>query len=119
MILADASVWINHLRLGEPRLADLLNNFRILIHPMVIGELACGNLKARKDVLDFLNRLPRVPVADHEEVLGFIEHRRLMGRGIGFINAHLPSAAALAGSLLWTHDARIEQAAVDLGLALT
>ena len=69
MILVDSSIWINHLRAGEPRLVDLLSNARVLIHPFIVGELACGNLKNRKVVLSLLQDLPAAPVATDEEVL--------------------------------------------------
>ena len=83
MILVDTSVWINHLRAEEPRLVSLLNDNRVLVYPMVIGELACGNLHNRGEVLNLLSRLAEIPVIADAEVLFFIERHRLMGRGIG------------------------------------
>ena len=104
MILADTSIWIDHLRAGEPGLASLLNDNRVLTHPMVIGELACGNLPNRDcGAGPAWGRLPGIPAATDEEVLFFIEQRRVMGRGIGYIDAHLLAAATLARSVqLWT-----------------
>ncbi len=118
MILVDTSVWINHLRGEEPRLVSLLNDNRVLVHPMVIGELACGNLHNRGEVLNLLSRLAEIPVVADAEVLFFIERHRLMGRGIGYIDAHLLAATArVAPTLLWTSDRRLMTVATDLGLA--
>ena len=85
MILVDTSVWVEHLRSGNATLAEELGAGRLLAHPFVIGELACGNLKNRRQMLDLLGRLPSVPTATHAEALGFLERRALMGRGIGFM----------------------------------
>ncbi len=118
MILADTSIWVDHLRAGEPGLVSLLNDNRILVHPMVIGELACGNLPNRDVVLGLLGEMPAIPVATDEEVLFFIEQRRVMGRGIGYVDAHLLAAATLAQSVrFWTRDQRLLAVAGDLGLA--
>ena len=118
MILVDTSVWVDHLRAGEPHLASLLSDNQVLGHPMVIGELACGNLRNRDEVLRFLKGLPALPLATHDEVFYLIEERRLMGRGIGFIDAHLLAATALAApAKLWTKDMRLLKVAVGLRLA--
>ena len=118
MTLADTSVWVNHLRENDANLTALLNNNRVLMHPMVIGELACGNLRDREQILSMFKQLPHISVADDEEALFFIERHRLMGVGIGYIDAHLLAAALLADSVrLWTHDRRLRNAAVDLGVA--
>ena len=85
---------------------------------MVIGELACGNIRDRQQTIRILNRLPRAPLAGHSEVIGFIEARRLMGRGIGYIDVHLLASAMLDDSTkLWTVDRRLHNAAVELGIA--
>ena len=89
MILVDSSVWVAHLRTNESALVELLNTGRVLSHPFVIGELACGNLKNRKAVLSLLQDLPAAPVATAEEALFFIESHGLMGRGIGPVDTHL------------------------------
>ena len=123
MTLADTSVWVNHLRANDPTLASLLEDHQVVMHPMVIGELACGNLRDRERVLGLLKELPEIPVADDEEVLFLIARRRLMGRGIGYrgigyIDAHLLAAASLDGAVrLWTEDRRLRDAAAGLGLA--
>ena len=120
MILADTSVWIDHLRAGEPALAAALEGGQVLIHPFVLGELACGNLRNRREVLDLLGRLPVAPVATDTEALAFIERRGLMGRGIGYIDVHLLAAVALEGTArLWTRDRRLAAVADELSLSFT
>ena len=118
MTLVDTSIWVDHLRGAEMRLSPLLHDNQVLVHPMVVGELACGHLRNRAEVLRLLGELPQAPVAADQEVLAFIEHHRLMGRGIGYIDAHLLAATALAASAhLWTIDQRLMKVAVDLGLS--
>ncbi|MCY3913336.1 MAG: type II toxin-antitoxin system VapC family toxin [Chloroflexi bacterium] len=118
MIVVDTAVWIDHLRGAETRLSPLLHDNQVLVHPMVVGELACGHLRNRAEVLRLLGELPPAPVADDQEVLAFIEHHRLMGCGIGYIDAHLLAATAIAASAhLWTIDQRLMKVAVDLGLS--
>jgi len=108
MILVDTSVWIDHLRDGNERLAASLENAEVWTHPFVIGELACGNLANRAEVLLLLHNLPSVSLATDAEVLFYIERQQLMGRGIGYIDAHLLAATALTGSIrLWTLDRRL------------
>ena len=117
MILVDTSIWINHLRSGSRNLELLLNNNQVLLHPFVLGELACGNLDRRTEVLALLGNLPAAPVATEAEVLFFIEQHRLMGKGIGYIDVHLLASVLLAksGSLL-TRDKRLGRIAAELAL---
>ncbi|GMQ89845.1 MAG: type II toxin-antitoxin system VapC family toxin [Gammaproteobacteria bacterium] len=118
MILVDISVWIDHLRVGDKTLAGLLDSAQVLTHPFVVGELACGNLHNRAEVLRLLQDLPQTPVARDAEVLFFIEQRRLMGRGIGYVDAHLLAATALADpARLWTRDTRLADVAAEFTLA--
>ena len=118
MILVDTSVWIDHLRQSDPILVDALDGGRVLMHPFVIGELACGCLAKRDEVLDLLARLPTAPVATDPETRRFIDRHRLMGRGIGYIDVHLLAATALSGEArLWTRDKRLAAIALDLRLA--
>ena len=120
MILADTSVWIDHLRTGDKALAALLDAGMVLAHPFVIGELALGNLRQREIVLQALAELPQSNVAMDAEVLHFIERHALSGRGIGYIDAHLLAAVKLtAGAKLLTNDKRLHGVAVQLGLAHT
>ncbi|MBI2203619.1 MAG: type II toxin-antitoxin system VapC family toxin [Candidatus Rokubacteria bacterium] len=118
MILVDTSVWVDHLRSGNATLAGELEAGRVLTHPFVVGELACGNLKNRLEILGLLARLPSAPMATHTEALDFLERRALMGRGIGFIDVHLLASAALAApASLWTRDRRLAAIAAELRLA--
>jgi len=120
VILADTSVWIEHLRHGEPRLRAALEAERVLIHPFVIGELACGNLRARDSLLELLRRLPLVPTATDQEAHTLLHRRKLMGRGIGWIDVHLLASTALAApARLWTHDRRLATIAAELKVAVT
>ena len=117
VILADTSVWIDHLRGGETRLRDELAQRAVLVHPFVIGEIACGRLGRRAVVLELLARLPFAPVATDAEALALIERRALMGRGIGWVDVHLLAAALMAGAILWTRDRRLHAIAAELGIA--
>jgi predicted nucleic acid-binding protein len=118
VILADTSVWVDHLRAGDKALAVLLDAGMVLAHPFVIGALALGNLRQREIVLKALADLPHANVAMDAEVLHFIERHALSGCGIGYIDAHLLAAAKLtAGAELWTNDKRLRGVAVQLGLA--
>lgn len=117
MILADTSVWIDYLRSGLPELAEHLRLGVVLVHPFVIGELACGNLSNRDVTLELLQQLRSVVVAEHEEVMSFIEARKLYGRGIGYTDAQLLAAAAIEGCQLWTRDKRLHALAASLGIA--
>ena len=117
MILVDTSVWIDHLCSGEPALANALERGQVLMHPFVLGELACGNLQNREEVLGLLVDLPAAQTATDREVLGLIERRTLMGRGIGYIDVHLLASAALSDlGRLWTRDRRLAAAATELKL---
>jgi predicted nucleic acid-binding protein len=118
VILVDTSVWVEHLRAGNAALADELGAGRVLAHPFVIGELACGSFRNRREVLDLLGRLPLAPTATHAEALDFLDRRALMGRGIGFIDVHLLASAALAApARLWTRDRRLAAVAAELNLS--
>lgn len=119
MILVDTSVWIDHLRSGDTLLERALESGQVLMHPFVVGELACGNLQQRDEVLRLLEDLPSAPTATDREVLDLIERRALMGRGIGYIDVHLLASTALAADArLWTRDRRLARVAAELDLAL-
>jgi predicted nucleic acid-binding protein len=118
MILADTSIWIEHLRHGDPVLAGLLLNSQVLCHPAVVGELALGSLANREEVLDLLGNLPQATPATHAETMTFIERHRLFGMGIGYVDAHLLASTALTGeAALWTRDRRLRVAAQSLKLS--
>lgn len=119
MILVDSFVWIDHFRGDETRLSPLLEKRDVLIHPHVVGELALGSLRQRDTILQSLRALPAANVAADEEVLAFIEHHRLFGRGIGFIDAHLLASAKLTPEAkLWTRDKRLAAIAADMRLSV-
>ena len=104
MTLVDTSVWVDHLRNGNARLQDLLTNNEVKIHPFVIGELACGSIRNRSEILGLLGELPPAVVADHGEVLKLIGAKKLHGKGIGFVDAHLLASALLSTAELLTLD---------------
>lgn len=118
MILVDTSIWIDHLRVGDPKLAALLQDGHVLAHPWVIGELALGQLSDRSEILRLLHNLPHAQTATDAEVLNLVDNRHLFGLGIGYIDAHLLAATLLtAGAGLWTRDKRLAAIAAQLGLA--
>ena len=118
MILVDTSVWVDHLRGSDQKLAELLNSGLVLVHPFVVGELALGRLRQRYIILEALLQLPRTVVATDGEILAFISRQKLFGRGIGYVDVHLLAAVRLTtGSKLWTRDQRLFDTADGLGLA--
>jgi predicted nucleic acid-binding protein len=117
MVLVDTSVWVSHFRMGEPGLRALLEEGKVACHPFIIGELACGNLVNRTEILNLLQALPQALIASHEEVMRFVEIHRLMGIGLGYIDVHLLASARLTFAPLWTMDARLREAAEKLGIA--
>lgn len=104
MVLVDTSVWVNHLRSRSRPLAYLLEEGSVFTHPFVIGEIACGNLKNRKEILSSLETLPKVETAQDEEVMKFIDSHRLFGLGIGLVDVHLLISTLLTDASLWTMD---------------
>jgi predicted nucleic acid-binding protein len=117
MVLVDTLVWVAHLREGAVGLDALLNEGHVLCHPFVIGELACGNLKNRIEILSLLQALPAAVHAEHEEVMHFIEKHSLMGKGLGYVDAHLLVAAVLTQAPLWTFDKKLQESSSRLGLS--
>jgi predicted nucleic acid-binding protein len=115
VILVDTSVWIDHLRRTEPWLVELLEHGEVLMHPMIIGELACGSIPHRDGVLGLMRRLPFAPEATHGEALRLVEAHRLMNRGIGYIDVHLLASALLAqDARIWATDAPLRSVASRL-----
>jgi predicted nucleic acid-binding protein len=96
----------------------MLDQGDVLCHPLVIGEVACGSLRHREEVLVLLDQLPKAVVAEHAEVLEFLNLRRLYGKGIGWIDLHLLASVQLSRVLLWTADSRLERVAAELGCAV-
>jgi predicted nucleic acid-binding protein len=117
VILVDTSPWVDHLRRGNARLAALLDDGEVACHRFIIGELSLGNLANRAAILEYLSNLPAAPLAEHDEVLGLVERRRLMGSGIGWVDAHLLASSLLAQVPLWTLDKPLATQARRLGVA--
>ncbi len=116
MVLVDTSVWVSHLRNGNTSLANLLNNGDVVCHPFIIGELACGNLKNRAEILSLLQALPMSIEAEHDEVMTFIENNQLMRKGLGYIDVHLLAAASLTEVSIWTIDKKLDAVSQEMGL---
>lgn len=117
MTLVDTSIWANHLRRADPRLVQLLGNAQVVCHPFVVGELACGHLGHRTEVLALLARLPVVSPVSQAEALAFIEVNQLAGSGVGWVDVHLLASARLARAGVFTADKALARAAERLGLA--
>lgn len=117
MVLVDTSVWIAHFRLGEPNLETLLVEGKVVCHPFIIGELACGNISKREEILGLLAALPEAVEASHEEALHFIEHNKLMGIGLGYVDVHILASARLSGIPLWTNDRLLKASANRMNIA--
>ncbi len=116
MMIVDTSVWVNHLRAGNPRLASFLQKGLVLTHSHIIGELACGMLKNRSEILALLQTLPQAQIAEDHEVLHFLESQRLYGLGLGWVDSHLLASSQLTGCGLWTMDTALQTAAIKLHL---
>jgi predicted nucleic acid-binding protein len=119
MILADTSVWIEHLYRGNAVMMAQLNWGNVVNHPAVIGELACGTFRDRKAILADLRTMPIIMEAEHDEVLEMIDRHRLAGTGIGWVDAHLLASAMLNDVRLWTLDRRLKQSAERLKVHAT
>ena len=116
MVLVDTSVWVVHLRNGNIGLETLLNEGHVVCHPFIVGELACGNLKNRVEILSLLQALPVATHVEHEEVMKFIEDHTLMGKGLGYIDVHLIASAILTEIPLWTVDKKLNEISLKLGI---
>ena len=116
MVLVDTSVWVSHLRHANEHLQKLLHGGEVVCHPFIVGELACGNLKNRNDILTCLQSLPMTILAEDEEVLRFIEDHQLMGKGLGYIDVHLIASAVLTNVLLWTLDKTLDKFTEKIGI---
>lgn len=118
MILADTSVWINHLDKTNEVMSRLLLGNKIVLHPFVIGEIALGNLRNRDKIIGNLLKFNSLPIADEQDVLELIAIHGLFGAGIGYVDCHLLASAALTNSKVWTVDKRLATAAMKLHLAI-
>jgi predicted nucleic acid-binding protein len=115
-VLVDTSVWVDHLRRSSGDLVDLLHADQVNGHPFVIGELACGTLARREEVLALLGSLEPSPVLGHDEALHLIERNRLWGTGLGWIDVHLIGSCLVGGHALWTRDRSLADAATLCGV---
>lgn len=118
MILVDSSVWIDHLRNGNPWLSRLLEQGQVVTHEFVIGELACGRLRERQQFLWLLGSLPLMRAAEHREVLDFIEAHNLSACGLGWVDLHLLSATMLNSQTIWSMDKQLTKQARALGVSM-
>lgn len=116
MVLVDTSVWVDHLRIKNARLDNLLNESEVLCHPFIVGELACGNITNRVEILSLLRALPMSAIAEHNEVMSFIDNYHLMAKGLGYIDMHLLASAMLTSVPLWTLDKKLNKVSSELGL---
>ena len=119
MVVIDTSIWVDHLSAVDKHLSQLLDANRVLMHPWVVGELACGFLSNRSITIDSLRQLPQIAVANEEEVLFLIEQHKLMGHGIGYVDMHLLSSARLHEATVWSREKRLFKAAMDIKVAHT
>jgi len=117
MVIVDTSIWVTHLRQGSRQLEKLLYDAEVMCHPFIVGELACGNLKNRTEIISLVQSLPMAPTIEFDEFLFFIDRNHLMGKGVGFVDVHLLASAQLTGMPLWTADKRLKSAADQLELA--
>ena len=116
MILVDTSVWVSHFRQKNFRLENLLLEGTVYCHSFIIGELACGNLRDRSEILNLLNELPTAKAATDQDVLIYIEKHRLMGKGLSLIDIHLLVSATLSDLFIWTEDQKLHHAARHSGI---
>ena len=116
MILVDTSIWVEHLRSGSIHLKSILEEGEVACHPFIIGELACGNMKNRKEVISLLQALPFTKAATDDEIIHFIEANQIMGIGLGLVDVHLLASSLLSNVHLWTTDKSLIAAAKKLNV---
>lgn len=117
-VVVDSSIWIAYINKGDLELTELLTRRRVLLHPMIVAEIALGSITQRALVLEELNALPHIDSASHSEVMAMIEWLKLFGMGIGYVDAHLLAATKqLPSSFLWTRDRRLREQSERLGVA--
>ena len=116
MILVDTSVWIDHWRKNVPQLVAMLNGSQVLIHPLIVGELAVGQLKNRSVTMKLLQALPQIDSPGFHECLAFLEWHKLYGAGLSWNDVQLLTAAKLARATLWSFDKPLINVARKLNL---
>ncbi len=119
LVLADTSIWVTHFRDGNKHLTQLLEQGLVACHPYIVGELACGSLKNRGEIIQLLEALPKVDILEHFEIMEFIETRKLMSIGIGYVDTHLLGSSLLSNTPLWTYDKSLIKAAKSLDTSYT
>lgn len=115
-ILVDTSVWIKHLRESDKSLVRLLEQGAVACHPFIIGELACGCIKNRNEIISLLDDLPSTDILDHYDIMEFIEYRKIMNKGIGYVEVHLLASALVSETPLWTFDKALKKIANQLSI---
>jgi predicted nucleic acid-binding protein len=116
MVLVDTSVWIDHFHKSNLSLSNLLEEGFVFVHPFIIGELACGNIKNRKEIFKLLHSLPQIKVAEYDEIIYFIENNKLYGKGLGYIDIHLLASCKIDNAKLYTRDKKLISVAKELHL---
>jgi hypothetical protein len=117
MIIVDTSIWIDHFRNKNAVLNGLLLEEAVATHPFILGELACGSLGNRQEIFELLQALPCIQEVSNSEYMTFLDHHRLWGQGLGFVDIHLLAAAAVSSNFLLTQDKALLTAARKLHLA--
>ena len=115
-ILVDTSVWINHLRERDQNLSHLLEQGLVACHPFIVGEIACGGIKNRQEIINLLNDLPSTEILDHSDIIDFIENRKIMNKGIGYIDVHLLGSVLVSDTRIWTFDKALKKMAFQLSV---
>lgn len=107
MVLVDTSIWIDHLCNNNDQLFELLNDGKVFCHPFIIGELACGNIKNRNEIIAALQALPQSSIIEHDEIMIFIERNQIMGKGLGYIDIAILASSLVTTIPLWTFDQKL------------
>ena len=119
MILADTSIWVDYLRHASPEMEKRLGLGQIAMHPFIVAEIALGSLRNRQKLIDRMEALLEVRVAQLGEVRHMIEAHTLYSKGIDLTDAHLIASCLLTpGTQLWTRDGAMEKVAKGLGIAV-
>lgn len=115
-ILADTSVWITHFKKELPEFIDILNAGKVILHPFIIGELACGGLQKKQDIFKLIESMPQTVCLEHEEIMSLIEAHEFSNQGIGYVDVHLIGSCLLSDNLLWTYDKALKKVAKKMKL---